>query len=186
MPIIATQTVEYTPHEAGTFPAVCCGIIDLGLHTNEYQGETKTRHQIAIYFDTGEEGSPMVGWYTLSLHPQAKLRKHLESWRGKPFTAEESAGFDISKLVGHKCVLTIAHNENGKANISMVSKAMKGVDMSSEIEPFIVEAGGVGMDQPECVGDRIWQMMLDGYAALKGKEAPKSPVREELDDDIPF
>lgn len=35
-------TAAYTPPEAGTFPARCVSLIDLGSQQTTYEGETKT------------------------------------------------------------------------------------------------------------------------------------------------
>jgi hypothetical protein len=35
--------------------------------------------------------------YTLSLGKKSVLRKHLETWRGRPFTDEELKGFEVGK-----------------------------------------------------------------------------------------
>lgn len=191
MSIIVKAGGDFKPHEAGAFAAQCIAVIDLGLQVNEWEGEKSIKRQIAIYFDTGEEGSPIVGWYTHSLHKQATLRKHLEGWRGKPFTAEELNGFDLASVAGTQCTITISHTEKGNAKVSMVSKAMKGSSHMSGREMIVVPAGGMGIDRPEYVGEKMWIKMLDGYARLQESEGladPKVPgaVEQDFDDEIPF
>ena len=72
--------------------------------------------------------------YTLSLGEQANLRKDLESWRGKPFSAEELAGgFDLEHLYGINCLLGIQHEQNADgtktyANITAILPPQKGME----------------------------------------------------------
>lgn len=82
-------TGTYTPPEAGTFPARCCALIDLGTQTATYEGETKAARKILVSFEITDsdnrrdDGSPHIvsKRFTASLHPKAGLRKFLEAWR---------------------------------------------------------------------------------------------------------
>jgi hypothetical protein len=68
--------------------------------------------------------------FTLSMHEKASLRKFLESWRGKGFTEEEAKSFDVTKLLGAACMISILHKvKDGKtyAEISSVSAIPKGM-----------------------------------------------------------
>jgi hypothetical protein len=70
-------------------------------------------------------------FYTLSLGDKANLRKDLENWRGKAFSAEELDGFDVQALIGANCMLNIVEydkrdNTKGQA-IGSISKLMKGL-----------------------------------------------------------
>ena len=69
--------------------------------------------------------------YTMSLHEKSSLRKDLESWRGRAFTAEELQGFDLEKLIGACCLMSIVHAEkDGKtyANLSAIMALPKGTE----------------------------------------------------------
>jgi hypothetical protein len=63
----------------------------------------------------------------LSLNEQANLRSILEGWRGKAFSEEELAGFDIAALLGKPCLVDIEHK--AKRNGNMKSK-VKSVNAS--------------------------------------------------------
>jgi hypothetical protein len=127
--------------EPGTTQAVCCGVWDLGLQKSMFKnqdGSDKYQHKIIIAWEIDEKinepsseynGKPYMlnKKYTLSLGEKANLRKDLESWRGKPFTAEEIAnGFDVEKLYGINCFLGVTHeadkNDASKvyANVSAI------------------------------------------------------------------
>jgi hypothetical protein len=132
MPIIATANSDkgkdFDPAPPGVHQAVCVDVVDLGVLQVKWQGEVKEQHKIRIAWQIGEtrdDGKPFLvnKRYTLSLHEKANLRKDLESWRGKPFTAEECAGFDIEKLLDKNCLLNIQHTppRDGKVYANVVS-----------------------------------------------------------------
>jgi hypothetical protein len=142
MSLILTNThKEYEKPEAGSYNARCVSIIDLGTQHNNYNGEEKIVHQVMLRWELlGEKtstGEPfLIGKrYTVSMHSKATLRNILESWRGRPFTAEEEAGFDLKNVLGKDCLLNIIHkvNESGKTNaqIAAVSAPMKGANTAS-------------------------------------------------------
>lgn len=122
---------------AGTYQAVCSGVYDIGRQKQEWKGETKYTHQIIIRFElnkTIQDGEyagkryTINKFYTASLHEKAGLRKDLESWRGRPFTAEELKGFDVDAVIGANCLLGVVHTEKGKAKIVSVSPLMDGMN----------------------------------------------------------
>jgi hypothetical protein len=60
---------------------------------------------------------------TKSTHEQAKLRKHLVSWRGRDFTEDELADFALTKLLGVPANVGVTQTKKeGKtyANISTI------------------------------------------------------------------
>lgn len=129
MSLIAKDTTEskfpkLPLPEAGTTQAVCCAVWDLGLQLSSFKnddGSDKYQHKIIIAWEITQKidnpeseyhGKPYMlnKKYTLSLGEKANLRKDLESWRGRPFTAEElQGGFDLEKLYGVNCFLGITH-----------------------------------------------------------------------------
>jgi len=126
------------PLEAGTYPARCVQVIDLGDQMNELAG--RLQHQVMILWEIPTERLEINGedkprvmsaTYTASLSDKAKLRSVLESWRGKQFTDEELAGFDLAKILDTTCMLTVVSKTSktsGKeySAIGSVSKLMKG------------------------------------------------------------
>ena len=98
MAIIAKAGSEnkIKPLEAGTYLAVCSGLIDLGIQYNEKFD--KKIHKVLIIWDIVDEFIEVDGKkqprklskeYGLSLHKKAALRKDLEAWRNKTFTEQE-------------------------------------------------------------------------------------------------
>lgn len=137
--------------EAGTVQAVCCGVWDLGLQKSSYNGEEKIQRKIIIAWEIAENinapeseyhGKPYMlnKKYTLSLGEQANLRKDLESWRGKPFTAEEiKNGFDVESLYGINCLIGIKHEPDRTnqsivyANVTAILPPTKGMEKISPL-----------------------------------------------------
>ena len=111
----------------------------------------------------------------LSLSEKANLRKDLESWRGKAFTAEELKGFDIEKLIGVNAMASIIHNQSGDrtyANISSISKLMKGLQpMATENKRTLPE----------------WIDKLRQKAVTMVDETEQEPTPAEVEgEEIPF
>lgn len=134
------------PIEAGTHPAVCYGLVDLGHQYNETY--KKSTHKCLVMFEildeqmTTKEGHEinrsMSQTYTMSLNEKSKLCKDLIAWRGQPFTEEELKGFNLRNIVGAPCLLSIIHTErNGQtyANISGIMKMPK--SMSAMVVPTL-------------------------------------------------
>jgi hypothetical protein len=150
MSIIAKASEKEFDHiplpEAGTVQAVCCGVWDLGMQESTYNGETKLRHKIVIAWELAElinapeneyHGKPYMlsKTYTLSLYENAALKKDLESWRGKAFTADEiKAGFNVEQLYGINCLIGVTHQQGFKdaskmfANVSAILPPTKGME----------------------------------------------------------
>ena len=160
--MIITESKDFNV-EPGIYDAICYGIIDIGTQHNEWQGETSVKHQAILKFELMDEIMEYEGkqvrkifsqFYTLSLHVKAKLRKHLNGWRGRDFTAEELSGFELKNVLGKPCRLVVGLTENGKSTIESVSK-YKGdkADIDRDIEYFSFE--DFRGDFPEWMSDGI-------------------------------
>lgn len=130
---------EFSPVPAGAHMAICYRVIDLGTQETTWEGKTKQTHQVLVGWEIPEElmedGRPFtIGQvYTWSMGEKAKLRAHLEAWRGKAFEDidfrdPKEGGFDIRKIVGKPCMVTVMHsskNGNTYANVAGVAKLPK-------------------------------------------------------------
>jgi hypothetical protein len=133
MPIIASagSGADFKPAPAGLHQAVAVDVVDLGILNTSFGDKHKVsvRWQLA---ESMEDGKPYLiqKRYTLSLHEKSVLRHDLESWRGRPFTAEELRGFDLEKLIGANCQLVVVHKpgEQGRvwANVQTIAPLAKG------------------------------------------------------------
>lgn len=126
---------NFTPAPAGSWGAVCCDVVDLGIVESTFSGKTKKQHKIRVVWqidENMENGKPFLASqrYTLSLHDKAGLRKDLESWRGRAFTDEELEGFDVETVIGAPCLLSIVQAASGGnvyANVKGVMKLPRGM-----------------------------------------------------------
>lgn len=189
---------NFTPIEAGTYPARCCGVIDLGLQHTEYQGQKKDQEKVLLMFEfpterieteDGDKPRWLSVRYTVSLNEKAGLRKALDSWRGKPMTAEELKGFNIGCLLNAPCMITVIQKEskNGGvfANISGISKPMKGMAVPElESEPILFD---MESDDAEEVFDKLpeWvQKIVEESVTWKERKA--TFTEEDDDDGLPW
>ena len=194
MSLIATDKSNYKPVDAGTYSAVCVGMIDMGTQNTAYG----TKQQVLFQFEMDAErddGNRYVisKAYTNSLNKKARLREDLDAWRGRPFTPEEIKGFDLRKVLGAPCLLTVTHGDNEGnvyAKIHAVAKLPKGM---ASIEPsndpvfFDMEERDpeVLKKLPEWLRDKI-------EAAPEWNKLPEEPEvsekakEENFSDTIPF
>jgi hypothetical protein len=117
----------FVPAPEGLHKAVCVDVVDKGILETPWGEKPKIRiiWEIEAAMDDGRRF--IVGkTYTASLHEKSNLHKDLRSWRGRPFTAEELAGFDMDKVIGVPCQLLVTHTERDGtvfANVAAVTKA---------------------------------------------------------------
>lgn len=183
---------------AGTHVARCYKLIDLGTTLQEFQGESRKRHQILIGWElpnelmqTGEyAGQPFTAsaFYTLSLHEKSNLRHILKNWRGRDFTEAELKGFDLKNILGAPCMLSVTHNEKGRAEVGGVIALPKGTHVPEAVNPPVYFSFDA-FDQAtfDAFSDKMQALIAkaDEFQALKNKPVTK-PVSETIDDEIPF
>ena len=196
---------NYKVIEAGVYPARCYSMIDLGTQELTYNGETKHIRQVVITWELptelavfheekGEEPYAISKTYTLSMHEKAGLRKDLESWRGKSFTDEEAKAFDITKLLGKPCQISIIHKQSADgsrtyANISSITSLMKGVEVPPQINPtreltFMDFNWNVFKDLPQWMREII--VKSPEYNSLASANETRDEEPQEEKNDLPF
>lgn len=93
--------------------------------------------------DMGGKQMPMTisKEYTLSLSEKANLRRDLEGWRGRQFTAEELKGFAVEKVLGQPCIIAVIHKTSGKgtlyAAVTSISKLGKGMECPAQVHAAV-------------------------------------------------
>jgi len=212
MPLMAKDSggSDFIPVPQGTHLAICNMVVDLGLQEKTYMGETKVAHQCFIRWELPNErieyekdgqrvnGPMSIGkTYTLSLGDKANLKKDLEAWRGRAFTEQEKAGFDLFVLAGLPCQVTITHaDRNGKtyANVVGIAGWPKGMERPKGAENPVVKYGlddpnaqRVYGDLPKWIREKLEKRITqaeDRYSG--GSTADPSDYGHDLDDDIPF
>ena len=127
----------------GVHKARCIKVIDLGTQKNEFEGNITWKRQALVIWETpdqtNETSEPLTisRFYTLSLHEKSNLGIDLTSWRGRPFSETEKKGFDISKLIGHTCLLNVIQgNKNNK--IGSVMPLPKGDKIAEQYHTSVV------------------------------------------------
>ena len=138
--------------EPGTYVARCIGMIEIGTIVVNFGDGDKRVHKAKIIWELptekavfdeekGEQPFIISKEYNLSMHTKSALRAMLESWRSKPFTEEEAKRFDITKVLGKECMITVVH-EPGKADpsvfyakVASVTQLMKGAICPPQINP---------------------------------------------------
>lgn len=145
----SAQSSSRIPAPAGAFVGRCYGVIDLGTHVNPQNG--KGFRKILLQFElptelhtfreeNGPEPFVVSREFGLSLSEKSHLRPFLEGWRGRPFTAEELAKFDVMVLAGLPCFINIIHNTKGDktyANIASVMTVPKGMQVPPAVNPVV-------------------------------------------------
>lgn len=189
---------EFKPLDAGTYIARCVSIWSIGTQYNKWNDNWKP--QVILQWEIPEEltddGAPktICAFFTLSLHAKSNLYKSLTAWRGKPFTSEELAGFDLEKILGAPCLLSIEHTTDGKQKVSSVAKLGKGMvcpDAHHDLTTYEASDDAEGKkfaSLPEWV-----QNIVDASRErmpIEGEESANSPepaaTTDSDGDDIPF
>ena len=161
---------DYEQAPTGTHVARCVRLIDLGTQSSEYEGRKSSRRQVVISWELPEEmmatgeraGEPFLvtKFYTLSLNEKAKLRADLISWRGRDFTEEELAGFDMKKILGTACLLGVI-DRDGKNRVDKPMKLTKGMKVAKQVNPTLY----FSLD-PEEFDPKVYEGLTDGYKRM--------------------
>lgn len=136
------------PIPAGTYAARAAIVAGIGEQETTFGPKPKVIicweiPSIQIEWED-EDGNKLTGpartsgFYNLTLgsetHP-SNLRKMLEGWRGRPFTKEEEAGFDLKNVAGAPCILMIQHRQKKDGNMTDAVVAVSRAN-DSEVPPL--------------------------------------------------
>ena len=215
MALIASSSGKtFTPVPACNHIGRCYRVIDLGTQMSEFQGKKRKARKVMIGFELfgeDDEGTPLLledgrpmsisKRYTLSLSEKAILRADLESWRGRAFTDDELAGFDLKHLLGVYALVNVKHDtRDGKtyANIASLSPLPKAMRANKPIPVNADQFFDVtepDRDLYETFSDSLkstigaceeWNPTKANEAARRTEPGDGSPGVGGLDDDIPF
>lgn len=133
LPVGSSGNGDFKRAPAGSHIAVCNLVADCGLQPGSAQFPSPKR-KIYLRFEIPAErveyekdgktieGPLTIGsFYTASMNEKATLRKHLEGWRGKKFSDDEAAKFDVSTILGKACMLSVVESESGGKHYSNIS-----------------------------------------------------------------
>ena len=120
----------------GTHMALCVGLIDLGTHTQVFNGKRKDLHKILLCWELPQEmdssGEPFVVQrdFSWSLHKKSRLRPFVESWLGRNFAEDEE--YELIDLLRRPCVLSVTNGKSAKGfpfdEVTSVGPLMKGME----------------------------------------------------------
>lgn len=183
--IVKAPDEKFPTAPEGSFSAVCVDELDLGIIKSSWGGEERERHMTRLVWqidelDEDDKRFLVKQDYTASLDEKAKLRKHLQAWRGRAFTPSELMGFDLANVVGIPCMISIVHAQGRKggtfANVDAVMKLPKGIN-AIKPEGYI----------------RVKDRKVETPAPQQRRPAQKPPEEQApdyalgiTDDDIPF
>lgn len=204
---------NFKPVSAGLHPAVCVGVIDLGIQegSDQYPKPKQKVHLRWVALDETVEwekdgqkhtGPAIIGaTHTLSLSENSNLRPLLESWRGRAFTEAELERFNVAALAGKACQLNVIHVSKGPkvyANVKTIVPWPKGVPVPTESVPPAVVYTPSAHDAavfdalPKWLRESIEKRLADNWAQYDAQHA-KAPTEvghdahpAAFDDDIPF
>ncbi len=172
---------DFEQAPAGTHIGRCYRLIDLGTQFGEYQGKPNAARKIVVAWELPNAlmtegdyaGKPftVAKWYTASIGEKANLRKDLVNWRGRDFTEDELRGFEVKKLLGVPCMLSLTPNDKGKIRVTGIMKPPQG----STCPPQVNASVYFSLER-----DEFNQATFDGLAEYWQNEIKKSPEWADL------
>lgn len=183
---------KFFPHTEGQFPMACVDVVNLGINVEVFAGqEPREVPKVALVFASGERQEDksltlVTTEMTLSANEKANLRKFLESWRGRSYTADQAEqGLPISKLYGKSALVSIEHVTTRKGrkfakivSIGPLPKAMPPVD----------EAVLADYERPKFLTDRkaTYAAALQKHRGFPADDYPPPEMSDDGDEDLPF
>ena len=207
----------FTPVPQGMHLARCYRVVDLGTQKSEYLGTIKHLPKVMLQFEVhgeDEDGKAIVTTknepmtisknFTLSLAEKATLRKDLQTWRGREFTAEELRGFELKNVLGAWAMISVikAAGANGKeyTNVAAIMSVPPAIKKAGLPEGFNT-LGIFSIDEPDMTmfgtfsdglkqkisGSPEWQRNGGSSdQSSTSKPTPGGSGFDDMDDDIPF
>jgi hypothetical protein len=162
--IVKEPESNFVPAPGGLWRAVCVDVVDLGPMPNNFGKPPSPMVRLVWELEEKmEDGRPYVAsrMYKQSLHEKSSLRKDLQTWRGKSFTADELKGFDLEKLLGVNSQIQIMHklSTDGTktyANVTGIMPPAKGLPQLQPSESYVRHQdrdGNAPHDQSNTIDD---------------------------------
>lgn len=180
----------------GAHVAVCDMVVVMGYQPGSAQypnPKVKLYLRWQVPAERTDDDRPMVVGATLtaSMNGKAQLRKLLEGWRGVAFTDEQAEVFDVSKLIGQPCMISVVESESGGktySNVQSVSRLPKGTP-----NPTIEGEALVYWNRDDAADRQVFGKLPEWLQKkISGQLDPPAPVEREQehaafhDDAIPF
>lgn len=204
MPIIKESEKKFTLVPAGAHLGRCYGMVSLGTQPQN-NPQFKPSFQVVLLFefpnetiDINGEKKPMaisqfINAYLGSTKKPSKTNLLLTSWRGRPFTPEELAGFDLAKVVGAPAMINIIHEERGGNmvhKIASISPLPKGMTMPGQVNKSVIYEIEQGRDAvfqglPEWTRNMIEKCIEWTHPAV-AEAAPDPDEPDGNNEPVPF
>ena len=120
----------------------CFKLVDIGTQHGDYQGKPTKNDQFIAFFELPNakmaDGNifTVARFYNKSMGSKAALRKDLEAWRGKPFTEEELKKFDLMKILGQPCMVSVIAKSGGDGvKVGAVFAVPVGIPVPPQVNP---------------------------------------------------
>ncbi len=191
---------------AGSCACRCIRVVDLGTQENDYDKDNiKLQRQVSLTWELAElmeSGKPFAisEIYTASINEKANLGKLLTAWRGKPFTDDEKASFELDKLLGVAGLMSVTHKVNKKGDtkekVGGIIPLPKGMSAPDQVnDPFLFEITDI---DEETKLKELWglerfiiakseEFKMSGNAMPEREKKQDSNIVTESDEDsIPF
>lgn len=185
---------------AGSHIAVCNLVADCGLQPGS-QAFPSPKRKVYIRFEIPAErveyekdgktveGPLTIGsFYTASMNEKATLRKHLEGWRGRKFTDDEAAAFDVSKIIGKACMISVVESESGGktySNIAGIGSLPKGMPVPEAENGLLLYDADSGQAQYDLLPKWLKEK-IDGQIYQSKPNVSESHAGSDFtDDDLP-
>lgn len=215
MGLVAKDSEDFVLVPPGMHLARCYRIIDLGTQKGDFQGKITFREKVRLQFEIhGEDdrGQPLLTSdgrplsifknFTVTLADKSTLRKDLQMWRGRDFTAEELRGFELKNVLGAWAMLTVTQSESkGKvyaniAGINPVPANMKKAGLPEGVNELkIFEISKPDMELFDSFSESLknkiasspeWQEMHGEKTSQPAKPKDRLDDINDLDENIPF
>jgi hypothetical protein len=138
--------------------------------------------------------------YTLSTNKKSNLRKDLIAWRGRDFTEDEAAEFEVGNLIGANCQISVIHkpSKDGSkvyANVGSLMPLAKGAKkLEPENETLVYDIPLDGeitfpAEMPEWIQNKIKnseEYVDRANPHRKGPTAAQEANQADADEDVPF
>ncbi len=178
------KTIEYEKPPMGLNQAVISGVYDIGTQEFTYQGETSHNPQIVILLELAElqkegenAGKPfqLIKFENLYMSKNAKLRKNIAAILGKTMSDEEAKTYDIEKLVGMNCYVSLIDN-NGKIK----------VDSFVAIPPSVPKIKPTVTKEPEFITKKRGESVEAKAGGKSAEPADWDNAPAHGEEDVPF
>lgn len=203
--MIKAKKTEYTAEliPEGSYQAIIYSILEMGTQVNPmYQTESQKIRvtyelptELKVFKEeNGEQPLVISQEYTLSISEKANLRKVIEACDKTAFKPNEEDGlvsdeYDVNKLIGKNCLITIKHKVKSKGdgsyqiveNVTMLPKGMLPKNQINETKVLEFDNWNEELFQslPQFLKDKI--MGSPEYATLKNIKSGK-----DNDDEVAF